>query len=554
MLPRLATRPSCARCLAAAPFPARRPIPSLPFHPLEQRAPAWKGKARAVGPLPGTRGLAAWAGQAQTSQPRRVRTGAQVARGRDELGALWAGRRRWASTQPERTSAEAPVYAHEDLLLPSSTARQVPSPRPSTRTKSKSQPYFSPSYLLAEEPPLPPPSTSPLVPLSTPIPSPLPPSVLSNGLPNPEVRWRAHPQTSIRDDVALYKQLGKFKLSSLVVLTTMAGYAMCPVDPASAHAAMDAFAQSLGDSSVVPSALSLSGGLDAASNSLTLSVLLPATVGTTLCAFSAAAFNQLIEAPYDAQMARTRARPLPKRVVTPLHAATYGALTGTVGLATLYAINPLSAFLGLFTIVLYCPLYTISKRHSVYNTWLGSVVGAIPPLIGWAACTNSVDPFTQPGAWALFGLMFAWQFPHFMSLAHTLRSSYASSGYRMLAVLDPRKNALVSLRYSLALVPLCAAFPALGLTNAAFAWLSLAPNGLLAFAAWRFWRRREERRAKELFWASLIQLPVVLALAMLCKKGLWGEDDGAAEVDEQVLADAAGVKAVQTGEAGAKAE
>ncbi|KPV72983.1 uncharacterized protein RHOBADRAFT_17389 [Rhodotorula graminis WP1] len=320
----------------------------------------------------------------------------------------------------------------------------------------------------------------------------------------------------------------------------MAGYAICPVDPATATAAIDALAVSLGDAS------STAAG---AANSLTLSVLVPATVGTSLCAFSAAAFNQLIEAPYDAQMARTRARPLPKRVVTPLHAATYGALTGTVGLATLYAINPLSAFLGLFTIVLYCPLYTISKRHSIYNTWLGALVGALPPLIGWAACTNSVDPWTQPGAWALPALLFAWQFPHFMSLSHTLRSSYASSGYRMLAVLDPRKNALVSLRYSLAILPLCAAFPALGLTNAAFAWLTLAPNGLLAVTAWRFWRRREERRAKELFWASLIHLPLVLALAMVCKKGLWGDDVDEAdrEVDEQVLADSAAAAAVAAG-------
>lgn len=112
---------------------------------------------------------------------------------------------------------------------------------------------------------------------------------------------------------------------------------------------------------------------------------------------------------------------------------------------------------------------------------------------------------SQPGAWALSALLFAWQFPHFMALSHTLRSSYASSGYRMLAVLDPAKNALVGWRYSAALVPLCMAFPALGLTNHAFAWLSLVPNGLLAVTAFRFWRRRDERRAKEMFWASLVR-------------------------------------------------
>ncbi|GAA6061523.1 hypothetical protein JCM10212_004513 [Sporobolomyces blumeae] len=438
---------------------------------------------------------------------------------------------------PRERGREPPVYAHEDLLSPSSTnPPRRPARASSGRRSSKPQPFFAPSYLVADEPPLPPPSTSPLVPASDPIPTPLPTSVLSNGLPNPDIRWRARPQTSIADDIDLYKALGKFKLSSLVVLTTMAGYAMCPVDPSVTSAAVDAFAQSLSSStplaaqssSILSSASSALGSSPA--NNLTLSVLLPTTVGTTLCAFSAASFNQLIEAPYDAQMARTRARPLPKRTVTPLHAFSYGALTGTLGLSTLYFINPLSSFLGLFTILLYCPLYTISKRHTVYNTWIGSVVGAIPPLIGWAACTDSLDPVSQPGAWALFALMFFWQFPHFMSLAHTLRSSYASSGYRMLSVVDPRHNALVSLRYSLALVPLCCVFPWLGLTTPWFAPLSLVPNGVMAVAAWRFWRHRQERRAKELFWASLIQLPVVLVLMLACKEGLWmtaGQAEGA---------------------------
>ena len=452
----------------------------------------------------------------------RTRAGDHCARCWATLGARPPLPRFYSSPPPP----PPPVYAHEDLLLPASTSKQSSKP--------------------VTEDPLPPPSTSPLVPLSSEIPTPLLSTVLSNGLPNPAIRWRPSRQTSIQDDVQLYKALGKFKLSSLVVLTTMAGYAICPVDPGTTHAAMDAFAQSLAAAGSTPDAAAVTAAIPPAAdgalgsspaNNLTLSVLLPTTVGTTLCAFSAASFNQLIEAPYDAQMARTRNRPLPKRSVTPLHAATYGALTGTVGLATLYAINPLSAALGLATIALYCPLYTISKRHTVYNTWIGSLVGAIPPLIGWAACTASVDPISQPGAWALFGVMFAWQFPHFMSLAHTLRSSYASSGYRMLAVLDPPKNALVSLRYSLALIPLCSiGFPYLGLTTMAFSYLSLVPNGILAVAAYRFWKRREDKRAKELFWASLVHLPVVLSLVLVTKKSLWisSSEDPDAKEEKQI--------------------
>lgn len=494
---------------------------------LEERARVWRGSER-------ERDRSSASDHSDTHMLSRLRlrtrAGDHCARCWATLGARPPPARFYASPPPP-----PPVYAHEDLLLPSSTSTRPPAARPSTAEE--------------EEPPLAPPSTSPLVPLSSEIPTPLPSTLLSDGLPNPAIRWRPSRQPSIQDDVQLYKQLGKFKLSSLVVLTTMAGYAICPVDPGTTHAAMDAFAQSLAAAGATPDAAAAAatassipttatdggGGALGSSpaNNLTLSVLLPTTVGTTLCAFSAASFNQLIEAPYDAQMARTRNRPLPKRAVTPLHAATYGALTGTVGLATLYAINPLSAALGLATIALYCPLYTISKRHTVYNTWIGSLVGAIPPLIGWAACTASVDPVSQPGAWALFGVMFAWQFPHFMSLAHTLRSSYASSGYRMLAVLDPPKNALVSLRYSLALIPLCSiGFPYLGLTTLAFSYLSLVPNGILAVAAYRFWKRREDKRAKELFWASLVHLPVVLSLVLVTKKSLWtsSSDDPAADV------------------------
>lgn len=454
----------------------------------------------------------------QTLRQLSTPSGRQTSGTKGEVGGSRTARRAASSS-----SSALPVkYAHEDLLSKSGLDSL---PKPSADTS-----FFSRSFL-NPEPPLPPPSTSPLVPLSSPIPTALPPSVLSNGLPNPAIRWRPAPITTMADDLALYKTLAKARLSALVVLTAMAGYAMCPVDPSSTHAAMDALAQSLSTS--LPASADLSSLAPLApstpsppsSNSLTLSVLLPATVGTTLSSFSAASFNQLIEAPYDAQMARTRARPVPRRFMTPLHAATFGGLTGVIGIGTLYMINPLCASIGLFTILLYCPLYTIAKRHTIYNTWLGALVGALPPLIGWSACTASLAPLTQPGAWALFLALYFWQFPHFNSLAHTLRSSYASSGYRMLAVLDPAKNALVSLRYSLALLPLGFVFPPLGLTSWVFPWLSLIPNGVMALAAWRFWSRREDKRAKQLFWASLVHLPVLLGMAMACKKGLWGSNE-----------------------------
>ena len=103
---------------------------------------------------------------------------------------------------------------------------------------------------------------------------------------------------------------------------------MCPVDPSTTTAAMEAFAQSITSAGVSLDSLSSTASTSPLSsspaNDLTLSVLLPMTVGTALCSASAASFNELIEAPYDAQMARTRARPLPRRHLTPLHVATFG--------------------------------------------------------------------------------------------------------------------------------------------------------------------------------------------------------------------------------------
>jgi len=309
----------------------------------------------------------------------------------------------------------------------------------------------------------------------------------------------------------------------------MAGYALCPVDPSATTQAIDQLAASLSGISI--DQLTTLSGPSSSPNSLTLSAFIPMVVGTSLCAASAAAINQWLEAPYDAQMARTRNRPLPKRAMSPLHAASFATLAGTVGIGTLATLNPLTALIGAGTIVLYAPFYTITKRHTIYNTWIGAVVGALPPLIGWAACTGDISPVTQPGAWAVPLLMFFWQFPHFNALAFTLRSSYASSGYRMLAVLDPAKNALVSLRYAVAMVPLTVAMPAVGLTSWLFAWLAMVPNGLMVWTAVRFWQRREERRAKELFWASLVHLPVFLGIAMLTKSGLWGSDEEEQEAE-----------------------
>lgn len=255
---------------------------------------------------------------------------------------------------------------------------------------------------------------------------------------------------TLKDLPKLYKELSKAKLGGLVALTAMAGYAMAP------------------------------GAIDVSS-------LLYTTVGTTLCISSANAFNQWIEIPYDAQMLRTRNRVLGRRALSPAHAFGFGTLTGISGVTMLATmVNPLTAALGGLNIFLYAGLYTPMKRASIANTWVGAVVGGIPPMMGWAAVTNSLDP----GAWVLGALLYAWQFPHFNSLAWNLRADYSKAGYRMMSVTDPKLNARVSLRYTLAMFPLCWALPYLDLTSWLFAVDSTLINGALLYGAVKFWRKR----------------------------------------------------------------
>ncbi|KAL0580012.1 Protoheme IX farnesyltransferase, mitochondrial [Marasmius crinis-equi] len=294
--------------------------------------------------------------------------------------------------------------------------------------------------------------------------------------------------------------------------------------------------------------------------------LLATAIGTALCSASANTLNQLQEVPFDAQMARTRNRPFAARAITPLHGAGFALASGIAGPAILWSMtNPTTAILGASNIILYAGVYTWMKRKSYYNTWVGAVVGAIPPVMGWTACggqiipsaSNPIQIFLPPfltslpsapvdlalvdnplAPFALFMLLFSWQFPHFNPLAYLVRGSYAQAGYSMLPVLDPRKNALVSLRHALLLVPICTILtPLSGLTTWWFAVTSLFPNVVAVRAAWAYWKRGGEKEARALFRHMLWYLPAVLGLMMIHKQGLdWSkwigfgdeaEDEGA---------------------------
>ncbi|KAI0544815.1 UbiA prenyltransferase family-domain-containing protein [Xylaria curta] len=320
-----------------------------------------------------------------------------------------------------------------------------------------------------------------------------------------------HPTSSFRRQLSLYLSLSKPRLTVLVVLTAMAPYALYPV----------------------PDFISPSIGLDTPSLSpLTLAFL---TTGTALCIASANTLNMLYEPTWDAMMSRTRNRPLVRGLISQRKALAFAVLAALTGVGGLYfGVNPTVAFLGAANIALYAGVYTPLKRVSWLNTWVGAVVGGIPPLMGWAAAAGEYatgdgsfrELLLTPeaiGGWLFAAQLFAWQFPHFMALSWSIREEYKLAGHQMLCWVNPARNARVALRYSFAFFPICIGLCAAGVTEWSFAVTSLPVNIWLAREAVKF-RKHEgfKGSARGLFWASVWHLPAIMVLALAQKKGMWG--------------------------------
>lgn len=235
-------------------------------------------------------------------------------------------------------------------------------------------------------------------------------------------------------------------------------------------------------------------------------------LGTALCAGGVAALNMYMERDTDALMQRTADRPLPAGAIPPGSAFVQGWLMCIAGLAVLFRqVNGLSAFLALATIVAYLALYTPAKRWSRWSTEIGAISGALPPMIGWAAAGRSSPEL----GWTLFAILFAWQMPHFFSLAWTYRRDYAAAHMPMLSVVDPTGRRL-SLRAFLWTGILVAA-SVLPTLQGNCTWYYFA--GAAGLGIW-FLRSafifldpaRRDAQARRLFHISIIYLPVLLGL------------------------------------------
>jgi protoheme IX farnesyltransferase len=237
-------------------------------------------------------------------------------------------------------------------------------------------------------------------------------------------------------------------------------------------------------------------------------------VGTWLVAGGASAWNQYLERVSDQRMRRTANRPLPSGRLSPAEAAVFGTALGVLGLAILaLGANGLSAAVALATFVLYVFVYTPLKPVTTLNTAIGAVPGALPPVIGWAAATGRLGV----EAWALFLIVFLWQFPHFLAIAWIYRDDYARGGHRMLPAVDPTgvMTGRQATSYALALIPAGLLPAVVGLAGAVYFAGALALGvGYLVYAA-RFWSEVSDGSARRLLRASFVYLPAILMLLLL---------------------------------------
>jgi heme o synthase len=272
---------------------------------------------------------------------------------------------------------------------------------------------------------------------------------------------------------AIFADLVKARLTTLVLLTTVVGFYL---------------------------------GWRGAMN---FALMLHTLLGTALVAAGAAALNQLLEREYDAKMHRTQDRPLPSGRLQPATVAIFGGVccvTGLVYLALL--VNLLTSVIGAVTLVSYLFIYTPLKRVTWTNTLIGAIPGALPPLMGWTAARNELGN----EGWALFAILAFWQLPHFFAIAWMYREDYARAGFIMLPNVDAdgSRTAQQAVSNTLALLLVSLLPYVFGMSGKIYLVCALVFGTGFLFYAIQFSRRLTLASARQLFFASIIYLPLLL--------------------------------------------
>jgi protoheme IX farnesyltransferase len=243
--------------------------------------------------------------------------------------------------------------------------------------------------------------------------------------------------------------------------------------------------------------------------------LLNTLMGTLLVASGTATLNQWFERVWDGQMRRTASRPLPAGRLTSREAFWFGTLLSIAGgLYLALAVNALAALLAVSTLLSYLLIYTPLKRKTPLCTLLGAFPGAMPTLIGWAGASAGINR----NAWLLFGILFLWQFPHFLAIALMYRDDYARAGYRMLPRfdLDSVFTRAEIFGFTVVLV-VTTMLPLAGRGGPVYLLTVLLAGCYMLYHVANLMKSTSTVMARKVVHASVLYLPVILAMMMVYK-------------------------------------
>lgn len=280
--------------------------------------------------------------------------------------------------------------------------------------------------------------------------------------------------------VAVYADLIKARLTLLVLLTTLVGFYL---------------------------------GYRGPVNYL---LMLHTLLGTALVASGASALNQFIEREHDAKMRRTRNRPLPSGRLQPATVMLFGGVCGCAGLLYLaLAVNLITSVIGAISLLSYVFIYTPLKRVTWLNTAIGAVPGGLPALMGWTAARGELS---REG-WALFAILAFWQLPHFLAIAWLYREEYQNAGFKMLPGIDPsgHRTGRQAISHTLGLLPVSLCPFLFHVTGPIYLAGALVLGLAFIWFAVQFARQLTIPRARQLFFVSILYLPLLLGMMVLDK-------------------------------------
>tara|TARA_B100000700_G_scaffold171118_1_gene188981 strand:- start:990 stop:1895 length:906 start_codon:yes stop_codon:yes gene_type:complete len=237
-------------------------------------------------------------------------------------------------------------------------------------------------------------------------------------------------------------------------------------------------------------------------------------IGVALSSAGVSTLNGYLESHLDKQMNRTSNRPIPSGRVSSMNALIFGLAVSIIGVVDLYVfISPLAGYLSLLTLCLYLLIYTPLKQRTEWNTIIGAVPGALPPLGGWVAATGEINI----GAWTFFLLLFAWQIPHFIAIAWLYKKDYKKAGFKMITT---GKNIEVKLKSYIGifsvLVIIFSIIPSfIGLAGIIYILGAFIVGFYFLKSSYSMIIKQSKKNARKLLFATIVYYPILLIIFVL---------------------------------------